>query len=289
MATTEEVEIETRAPAKVNVCLLVAGRRADGYHDVATVLAPCALADSLEIRVKSGRGVRVSCDGTGVPEGERNLAGQAASALLAAAQIKAAVQIHIAKKIPVGTGLGGGSSDAAATLKTLNEHFGRPLGEDGLWRLARRLGSDVPFFLKNGWALATGRGELVTRLRGPAAVRLVVAAPRRSVPTARVYGALTPDEYAPEATALWEVIAGLDRPAAAWWAAGKNSLEAPACRAFPFLSELKSALADLGFDGARLSGSGGAFVTPAEDEEKAKGAVAELASRGYWATITATE
>jgi 4-diphosphocytidyl-2-C-methyl-D-erythritol kinase len=289
MATTEEAEIETRAPAKVNVCLLVAGRRADGYHDIATVLAALALADSLAIRVKGGRGVHVSCDGTGIPEGERNLAGQAASALLAAAQIKAAVQIHIAKKIPVGTGLGGGSSDAAATLKTLNEHFGRPLGEDGLWRLARRLGSDVPFFLKNGWALATGRGELVTRLRGPAAVRLLVAAPRRSVPTARVYGALTPDEYVPEASALWEVIAGLERPAAAWWAAGKNSLEAPACRAFPFLSELKSALVDLGFDGARLSGSGGAFVTPADDEEKAKRAVAELTSRGYWATITATE
>ncbi|NIT36720.1 MAG: 4-(cytidine 5'-diphospho)-2-C-methyl-D-erythritol kinase [candidate division Zixibacteria bacterium] len=289
MAATEEAEIETGAPAKVNVCLLVAGRRADGYHDVATVLAPLALADSLAIQVKGGRGVHVSSDGAGVPEGEKNLAGQAASALLGAAQIKAAVRIHIAKKIPVGTGLGGGSSDAAATLKTLNEHFGRPLGEDGLWRLARRLGSDVPFFLKNSWAFAAGRGELVTRLRGPAGVRLLVAAPRRSVSTARVYGALTPDEYVREATALWEVIARLEQPAAAWWAAGKNSLEAPACRAFRFLNELKSALVDLGFDAARLSGSGGAFVTPAADEEKAKKAVAELTSRGYWATTTATE
>jgi len=190
--------------------------------------------------------------------------------------------------VPVGAGLGGGSSDAAAALKALNEHFGRPVGDDALWRLARRLGSDVPFFLGSGWGFATGRGEFVTRVRGPAGVPLLLAAPRRNVQTARVYKALAADGYAPDADALWKVLARLDEPAAAWWAAGMNSLEAPALRAFPFLTELKNVLAELGFDGARLSGSGGAFATPIADGEGAKAAAAELAARGYWATITAT-
>lgn len=288
MPKTEEATLEVSAPAKVNVCLLVAGRRADGYHDVATIMAPLELGDELAIKITAGRGVHVTCDGAGVPAGERNLAGQAALAFLAAANVEGRVEVRLTKNVPVGAGLGGGSSDAAAALNALNEHFGRPLGGDALWRLARNLGSDVPFFLGSGWGFATGRGEFVTRVRGPAGVPLLLAAPRRSVQTARVYKALADDEYAPDAGALWKVLAHLGEPAAAWWAAGKNSLEAPALRAFPFLTELKNVLAKLGFDGARLSGSGGAFAAPVADAEAAKAAATELAARDYWATITAT-
>ncbi|HUV87652.1 MAG TPA: 4-(cytidine 5'-diphospho)-2-C-methyl-D-erythritol kinase [bacterium] len=284
----KEAKFEVEAYAKVNVCLLVAGRRADGYHDVATVMAPLELADTLTVAVKAGRGVNVSCEGAGVPTGERNLAGQAALAFLAAANVDARVDVHLTKNVPVGAGLGGGSSDAAATLKALNQHFGRPLGEDALWQLARRLGSDVPFFLRPGWGFATGRGDFVTPVRGPAGVPLLLAGPHRSVQTTRVYKALTADEYAPHAYALWRVLARLDGPPAAWWPAGENSLERPALRAFPFLEELKEALAELGVDGARLSGSGGAFAAPATDGEKAAAAAAELTARGYWAAITAT-
>jgi 4-diphosphocytidyl-2-C-methyl-D-erythritol kinase len=284
----KETKREVDAHAKVNVCLLVGGRRGDGYHDVATVMAPLELADALTIAVKAGRGVNVSCEGAGVPAGERNLAGRAALAFLAAAKVDARVDVHLTKNVPVGAGLGGGSSDAAATLTALNEHFGRPLGEDALWRLARRLGSDVPFFLRLGWGFATGRGDFVTPLPGPAAVPLLLAAPRRGVQTTRVYKELAADEYAPSAEPLWEVLARLDGPPAAWWPAGENSLERPALRAFPFLEEFKRMLAELGVDGARLSGSGGAFAAPAADREKAKAAAAELTARGHWATVTAT-
>lgn len=283
----KETKLEVDAHAKVNVCLLVGGRRADGYHDVATVMAPLELADALTIAVKAGRGVNVRCEGAGVPTGERNLAGQAALAFLAAAKVDARVDVHLAKNVPVGAGLGGGSSDAAVTLTALNEHFGRPLGEDALWRLARRLGSDVPFFLRPGWGFATGRGDFVTPVPGPAGVPFLLAAPRRSVQTTRVYKALTADEYAPSAEPLWEVLTRLDGPPAAWWPAGENSLERPALRAFPFLEEFKQTLAELGVEGARLSGSGGAFAAPAVDGEKAKAAAAELTARGHWATVTA--
>lgn len=288
MPKIEEAALEVAAPAKVNVCLLVAGRRADGYHDVATIMAPLELADALAIKIMAGRGVGVSCDGAGVPEGERNLAGRAALAFLAAANVESRVDVRLTKNVPVGAGLGGGSSDAGATLKALNEHFGRPLGDDALWRLARGLGADVPFFLGRGWGFAAGRGEFVTPVRGPAGVPFLLAAPRRPVQTTRVYKALSADDYAANADALWDVLARLERPAAAWWPAGKNSLEGPALRAFPFLTELKADLAELGFEGARLSGSGGAFATPVADGEKAKAAAAELVARGYWATITAT-
>jgi 4-diphosphocytidyl-2-C-methyl-D-erythritol kinase len=284
----KETEFEAAAHAKVNVCLLVAGLRADGYHDVATVMAPLELADALTITVKAGRGVNVSCDGAGVPADERNLAGQAALAFLAAAKIEARVEAHLKKDVPVGAGLGGGSSDAAAMLTALNEHFGRPLGEDALWRAARRLGSDVAFFLRPGWGFAAGRGDFVTPVRGPAGVPFLLAAPRRSVQTARVYKELAAGEYAPDADPLWRVLARLDGPPTAWWPAGENSLERPALRAFPFLTDLKDALIKLGAGAPRLSGSGGAFAAPATDDKKAKAAAAELAARGYWTAITAT-
>ena len=281
--------MEIAAPAKVNVCLLVAGKRADGYHDVATVMAPLTLADALTIDVREGgRGVRVSCDGAGVPRDDKNIAAQAAGAFLAASRVQAAVAIRIVKNVPVGAGLGGGSSDAAATLVALNAHFGEPLGPDALWRIGRRLGSDVPFFLDEGWGFATGRGEFVTRVRGPAGATLLLAAPRRRVPTARVYKELAVGDYAAGVDAAWRVLASLDAPAGEWWAAGENSLARPAGRVFAFLGELKRALADLGYGDARLSGSGGAFAAPAGDAEEATAAAAELVARGYWAAVTAT-
>jgi len=271
------------------VCLLVAGKRADGYHDVATVMAPLTLADVLTVDVREGgRGVSVRCDGTGVPNDERNIAARAAAAFLNATRVEAGVTLHIAKNVPVGAGLGGGSSDAAATLRALNERFGRPLGRDALWDIAGRLGSDVPFFLDGGWGYATGRGEFVTRVRGPAGAALLVAVPRQGVSTARVYDEFAAEDYAASVDAAWRVLAALDAPAAAWWAAGENSLARPASRAYPFLEQLHSTLAELGYGHARLSGSGGAFVAPAGDEEKATAAAAELATRGYWAAVTAT-
>jgi 4-diphosphocytidyl-2-C-methyl-D-erythritol kinase len=283
-----ETKLQVDAHAKVNVCLLVGGPRADGYHDVATVMAPLELADALAVTVGEGRGVRFTCDGAGVPPGEGNLAARAARAFLTAAKVEGRVDVHLTKNVPVGAGLGGGSSDAAAALRALNEHFGRPLGPDALWRLARSLGSDVPFFLAGGWAFAAGRGEFVTRVRGPAGAPFLLTAPRRSVPTARVYKALAADDYAADAGPLWEVLARLGGQAPAWWAAGENSLQAPALRAFPFLEELRRTLVELGVDGARLSGSGGAFAAPAPDSDKAQAAAAELEARGYWAAVTAT-
>lgn len=288
MTQSTKTTVEVEAPAKVNVCLVVTGRRPDGYHDVATVMAPLALADRLTITIEAGRGLSVRGDGPGCPPDEKNLAGQAALAFLGAAGVEARLAIRLVKNVAVGAGLGGGSSDAAATLLALNGHFGRPLGNDKLWRLARRLGSDVPFFLAGGWAFASGRGEYVTRVRGPREVPLLLASPERGIPTARVYRALTPADLAATVDPLWNLLSHLEEEVEAWWEAGVNSLEAPALRLFPVLAKLKAALAELGYENARLSGSGGTFVAPRGAEGTAQEAAAVLTAQGYRAALTAT-
>jgi 4-diphosphocytidyl-2-C-methyl-D-erythritol kinase len=292
MKSRNAVRYDVAAPAKVNVCLAITGRRADGYHDIATVMAPLELADGLIFEIEEGpSAVAVTCEGRkGAPDGAGNLAGRAISAFLAAAGLKASVRIHVRKEIPVGAGLGGGSSDAGITLRTINEHFGRPLGDDAVWRLARGLGSDVPFFLRDGWAYATGRGEFVTAVSGPEGVPLLLAAPDRGIPTPQVYRELTPGDFAGDLGATWDVIADLRKPAERWWGSGLNSLEGPACRAFPLLAELKATLRELGFANARLSGSGGTYVAPvaAEAVPAAEEAVAELTRAGHWSTVTST-
>ncbi len=286
---TARDRLEVRAPAKVNVCLLVGGSAgADGYHPVATVIAPLALSDELSITITAGRGVAVACRDASVPADERNLAAQAASAFVAASEVGVRIELELTKNVPVGAGLGGGSSDAAAVLRALNGYFGEPLAADVLWRLGRRLGSDVPFFLGDGWAFASGRGDVVTPVRGPVGVPLLLAAPRRGVATARVYRALGPADYAGGVDPIWDVLARLEDPPAAWWWAGANSLEGAACRLYPALTELRRLLAELGYGEARLSGSGGAFAAPAVDGARAATAVAQLAARGFWAVRTAT-
>jgi len=288
MTGDSEARREVLAPAKVNVALLVAGRRPDGFHDLLTLMAPLTLADRLTVEVAAGEGVAIACGERAVPNDERNLAARAALAFLDEAGLRRRVTIGLEKVVPVGAGLGGGSSDAAAVLAALNDLLGRPLSADRMWRLALTLGSDVPFFLVGGWALAAGRGEHLTRVRGPAGVPLLVAAPRRGISTPRVYQAVTPGDYAADAGALCGLLARLGRPASEWWPRGVNSLMAPAMRAYTLLARLARRLGELGFAEARLSGSGGAFVAPAVDAARAEAACAALAAEGYWAAVTAT-
>lgn len=276
------------ARAKVNVTLLVTGVRPDGYHNILTVFAPLVLADKLVVTVGPGKGVVVKSNNPAAPGSEKNLAARAASAFLHAAGVTARVEIDLEKNVHVGAGLGGGSSDAAAVLRTLNERWRNVFDADALWRLAWSLGADVPFFLLDGWALGAGRGEILTPLRGPKEVPLLLAAPRRGIPTAKVYAALAPRDFVSSADPVWRVIARLSGDVGDWWREGVNSLEEPACRSFPILKKVKAKMADLGFDNARLSGAGGAFVAPVIDRCKAQAAAAALRAAGFWSVVTAT-
>ena len=153
--------MEVLAFAKLNLTLEVLGRRGDGYHEVRTILQTVDLADQLEIRPYPS--LRVECDDPAL-NGEANLAWRAAKALARSRSIQPRASIFIQKRIPVGMGLGGGSSDAAAALIALNQLWGLSLGAEELAQVAAELGSDVPFFLWGGTALAEGRGERVKPL-----------------------------------------------------------------------------------------------------------------------------
>lgn len=155
------------APAKINVSLDVLRRREDGFHEIATRMAPLALADTLTFSKESQPGLRFTCSDTSLPANDSNLVIMAVRALEARQLKLPGLAIHLEKRIPHGAGLGGGSSDAAATLLGLNDLLHLGLTTANLLELASKIGSDVPFFLYESWCDCGGRGELVRPCSSP--------------------------------------------------------------------------------------------------------------------------
>ncbi len=182
-----------KAHAKVNLGLEILGRRPDGYHDVLTVLQEVDLADTLTFA--SAPSVTLTCSHADLV-GETNLVLRAVSALLAQVRAPAGVAIHLEKEIPVASGLGGGSSDAAATLVGLNRFWALGLAHDQLARIARSLGADVAFFVHGGTQVATGRGDQLEPLPTPAVPILLVTPPAQLADkTRQLYQALRPADF----------------------------------------------------------------------------------------------
>src|SRR5690242_13428626 len=148
------------APAKINLSLRILGKRPDGFHEIETLISPISLSDRIDIE-KQNRWIDFSCDDPTLSSGEDNLVVRVAKLFFERAKVKSGVSIRLEKKIPHGAGLGGGSSDAAATLRGLNQFFGTKLSRDDLTKLASAIGSDVPFFLNESTAICKGRGEIV--------------------------------------------------------------------------------------------------------------------------------
>jgi 4-diphosphocytidyl-2-C-methyl-D-erythritol kinase len=184
--TVEAVEL--RAHAKANLFLRVLAREADGYHAIETLFCRLDLADTLRAERRDGHDVTIEVSGADMGPPERNLAVRAARAVLEAVEQRFAVHLSLAKRIPIGAGLGGGSADAAAALLAVNRLAGDAVPRHELLQFAARLGSDVPFCLSGApLALGWGRGERMLRLPGlPAAPGLLVAPPV-AIPTAEAY------------------------------------------------------------------------------------------------------
>src|SRR5271154_6745621 len=164
------MRLKKKSPCKVNLLLNILGRRADGFHELETVMQPVNFCDELVFE-RGGNEVQLSCSDKRLPVNSKNLVHRAAADFLAAAKISDGVKIHLEKKIPLAAGLGGGSGNAATTLLALNELFGQPFSIAKLDELAAALGSDVPFFLYGKPALATGRGEKVKLVENFPALR----------------------------------------------------------------------------------------------------------------------
>jgi 4-diphosphocytidyl-2-C-methyl-D-erythritol kinase len=262
--------LEVRAFAKINLSLEVLGRRPDGYHEVRTVLQTIDLADRLEVQPAAS--LQVECDDPALA-GEANLVWRAATALAAHSGIRPLARICIHKSIPVGVGLGGGSSDAAAALVALNRLWGLDLPAPELALVAAGLGADVPFLLQGGTALAQGRGDQVSPLPALPALPLLLVCPGRTIAgkTAQLYSRLTPAHYT-DGTATDRLAQALERgePLDEVNELLHNVFEAVAFQAFPDLARLWRRLQGLVSPGKtpHLSGAGPAlFCLPATQEE----------------------
>ena len=242
------------ASAKVNLALDVLGKRPDGYHDIATVMQTVDLFDRLTL--ETAPTISLETDDPLLPIDEKNLVVRAAALLRHASGVEQGVRIRLRKRIPVAAGLGGGSSDAAATLWGLCRLWKLRWPLPRLVELAVELGMDVPFFLTGGPALATGRGEHVERLPGARSYALVLVNPRAGLSTREVYGRV-PAGWRAEPTGARQVVEALvSRNAARLATALTNHLEGFVAPAFPLIGRMKAALMAAGALGALMSGSG---------------------------------
>lgn len=262
----EHISIE--APAKVNLFLDIKGKRDDGYHEIQTVMHLIDLKDEIRISLRD-EGIRVRCSDPFIPQGSENLAYKAAAIFLEKCGIRKGVEIYIAKKIPDGAGLGGGSSDAAAVFKGLNNLFACnvPHKELALW--AAEIGSDVPFFIWERTALAEGRGELISLLEKENLLYILLVKPHFSVSTPEAYRNFKKEEV--------KVFRDLKAFLAAWENYDIisiaenmiNVLEMPVIKIYPEIAKIKDDLKRAGALNALMSGSGSAVFGIFGEEKEA--------------------
>ncbi len=280
-------ELTVKAPAKINLTLLVLGKRKDGYHELATIFVPLDIYDIVRIRRREDPEVTIKCAAPFVPENDDNLAVKAARAFIKKFDLSNGVHIEIEKTIPVGSGLGGGSSDAAAVLRSLPELYDTTCKPFELADIAVELGADVPFFMQDSWAIGRGRGEQLTPVQNRPGIPILLIRPDFGVSTAQVYGEMRPDEYSADEDPLDELIAALDKPISEWWPLARNDLEQAALRVAPKLLEVQDEFWGEGLRGM-VSGSGSTIYCPIDDETKARMMADRLSELGYWTKLTET-
>lgn len=276
--------IEIPARAKINLGLEVIGRRSDGYHEVATILQEVDLADRLIFRPADDLHLEVDQPSLA---GEANLVLRAARLLRETTGCAFGAAIHLEKRIPIAAGLGGGSSDAAATLRALNQLWQTALSDSDLERLAADLGSDVAFFIRGGTALATGRGEILETLPSPRLWAVLVLQPvGLSDKTRRLYQALRPEDWSSGA----EV-----RALAARLRAGRSLPEGSLPNAFrraaavlaPGVADAGAAIQAAG-GGATLCGAGPTVLSLYRAKGAADAGADFLRAHGFTALVVAT-
>ena len=251
------ITLAERAYAKINLTLDVLSRREDGYHDIRTVMQTISLCDEIEIDVDTGRPWALTCGAAGIPCDGRNLAWKAARVFFdRLGREPGGLAIRIMKRIPSEAGLGGGSADAAAVLRALNRWADDPLSLDELCAVGAQVGSDVPFCVLCGTALAEGRGERLTKLPDAPQLQLVVCKPPLAFSTPALYKKLDSIgiRERPDTDAMIRALRSGDR----------EQIASLLCNVFeqavsdPQIEEIKQELRSHGALGAMMTGSGSA-------------------------------
>jgi len=296
---TTQAELTAFSPAKINLYLRITRKRPDGYHDLETVMLPLDFGDEIVCQLRPA-GLSMECDNATLPTDDRNLALRAARQLAECCQVKQGAHIILRKRTPLAAGLGGGSSNAAVVLATLNKlwHLNAPAAT--LHELAAGMGSDINFFLAGSTALCRGRGELVEPVPCRLSATVLLINPGFGISTkwayeswAKAAAGLTPTPTSgltatpPPVTLLIRALANDDLAGVA--AALFNSLEAPSVGKFPVLDLLKGALRANGAAGAMMSGSGATvfgLFAEAGDAVRAAAQISAEFGPSMWTRVT---
>ena len=288
------MRLEKKSPCKVNLILNILGKRADGFHELETVMQPVNICDEMTFE-RAGTGLQLTCSNPELPTDAKNLVHRAATSFLSAVKISDGVRIHLQKNLPLAGGIGGGSANAAVTFTALNELFGSPLPLERLHELAAALGSDVPFFLYDKPALATGRGEKVRTLEIFPALKgkaFFLVHPGFGISTPWSYQNLArfPEALNGKAGRAEKLVSALqsnDWPAVTDGI--YNSLEAPAFDKFPVLALYKEFLRENGALVSLMSGSGSTTFAITENlaaaDSLAEKFKAQFGRNGWTATV----
>ena len=280
-------EIRIHAHAKINLYLDVISKRADGYHEIETVFHSIALHDDVYLRQRSHGTISIHCDDPQVPTDARNLAYRAAKLLTDYRRGIPGVEIHIRKRIPVASGLGGGSANAAAVLWGMNQLFDLNLTQPELMRLSARIGADVPFCLLGGSAIGRGIGEVLTPLPPLDNATIVLANPGFGVPTAWSYDNISfPLTKSPKSVKI--LVCHLQNSELESVAAQLyNRLETTVYSKYPSVAKLKTQLAACpGSFGALMSGSGATVFALVENQQQANAAVSIIGAPAAFRAVT---
>jgi len=275
--------MKVRAYAKINIGLHVLGKRPDGYHNIETVFRLINLYDELEM-VQADQGIHFSSNSDELPSDGTNLCLRAAILLRDLTGCHTGVEMTLTKRIPIGAGLGGGSSDAAAVLTGLTKLWSLDINADELQTISGTLGSDVPFFFSGQTAYATGRGETLERIELLLPYWILVATPQFHVSTAWAYSTIKPypTQKRPNLKELLSSSVGnlatLRRDLA-------NDFEETVFEKYPEIPKLKAALLSGGAEVALMSGSGSSVFGFFSDPEKATELAVSLSSQ-YFISVT---
>lgn len=272
------------AYAKINLSLDILGTLPSGYHEVRMIMQSLQLHDTITLNICDTPGITMTCSDTSLPVDEHNLAYRAAVSFCEAYKISDGITLHLEKKIPIAAGLAGGSSDAAAVLRGLNEMYGCPATSDELAALGVKLGADVPYCLMLGTALSEGIGERLTALPSAPDCHCLLVKPAAGASTKQIYTdydalAQTTDIKHPDTDAL---LSALSKGNYTTLVSGLcNVLEPVTMRLVPDITIIKKTLQTLGADGVLMSGSGPTVFALFSDLKTAKRAEAHFLQTEY--------
>ncbi len=258
-----------KARAKINLSLDIVDKRDDGYHELDTIFCEIGLCDYITIEKTASKNIALKCSDDTLSCGEDNLAHKAAKLLMDEFSLEGGLSIYIEKNIPMGAGLGGGSSDAAAVLKAINSIYSLGLSDEELKKRAVTLGADVPFFISGGISRAKGIGDVIEPLDNLKLPSMIVVKPEVSVPTAFAYKAydLYDNKFHPDIEGLIRALYANDINKIFEFVG--NSFEGPVFEKYTQIQMVKESLLGLGADACVMTGSGSALFALFENNKKA--------------------